>query len=111
MLSIQPAKAQEGEVPKASRYITRATSYGLGYTSVFDTYLSPQAYKGAEFRIIRESMRMTNLLDGNVSVQTMFQGNLSYTHNRADNHNMFAGLFNWNHGLHYQFKIAPGFKR
>ncbi len=108
--SAQPALAQEGEALKASRYVTRATSYGFGYTNVFDTYLSPQAYKGAEFRVMRESMRMTNLFDGNVSVQTMFQGNLSYSHNRADNNNMFSGLFNWNYGLHYQFKVAPGLK-
>lgn len=84
--------------------------YGVGYTNVFDTYLSPQEYKGIEFRISRETMRMTTLGDGNVSVQNFFQANLAYTHNRVDNNNTFAGLVNWNYGLHYQFHITDNFK-
>lgn len=58
---------------QATRYVTRATMYGVGYTNVFDTYLSPQEYKGIEFRISRETMRMTTLGDGNVSVQNFFR--------------------------------------
>ena len=46
-----------------NRIITRATMYGVGFTNVFDTYLSPQEYKGIDFRISRESMRMTRLMD------------------------------------------------
>ena len=95
---------------QATRYVTRATMYGVGYTNVFDTYLSPQEYKGIEFRISRETMRMTTLGDGNVSVQNFFQANLAYTHNRVDNNNTFAGLVNWNYGLHYQFRITDNFK-
>ena len=55
-------------------------------------------------------MRMTTLGDGNVSVQNFFQANLAYTHNRVDNNNTFAGLVNWNYGLHYQFRITDNFK-
>ena len=50
-----------------TRFITRATMYGVGFTNVFDTYLSPQEYKGVDFRISRESMRMTKWMNGNVS--------------------------------------------
>ena len=67
------------------RYVTRATMYGVGFTNVFDTYLSPQEYKGIDFRISRETIRMTKLFDGNVSVQNFFQADIGYTHNRADN--------------------------
>ncbi len=95
---------------QANRYVTRATMYGLGSSSVFDTYLSPQAYKGIDFRISRESMRMTNLWDGNVSVQNFFQADVSYTRNRADNNHTYAGLANWSYGLHYQFHITENFK-
>ena len=63
------------------RYVTRATMYGIGFTNVFDTYLSPQEYKGIDFRVSRELIRMTKLFDGNVSVQNFFQANISYTHN------------------------------
>ena len=46
---------------QAHRYVTRATMYGVGFTNVFDTYLSPQEYKGIDFRISRETIRMTKL--------------------------------------------------
>ena len=49
---------------QAHRYVTRATMYGVGFTNVFDTYLSPQEYKGIDFRISRETIRMTKLFDG-----------------------------------------------
>ena len=84
---------------QANRYVTRATMYGIGYTNIFDTYLSPQEYKGIDFRISRETMRMTKLLNGKVSVQNFFQANIGYTHNRVDNNNTFAGLVNWNYGF------------
>ena len=77
---------------------------------VFDTYLSPQEYKGIDFRISRETIRMTKLFDGNVSVQNFFQADVGYTHNRADNNNTFSGLVNWNYGLHYQFRLTENFK-
>lgn len=66
-----------------TRFITRATMYGVGFTNVFDTYLSPQEYKGVDFRISRESMRMTKWMNGNVSLQSFFQADLGYTHNRV----------------------------
>ncbi len=93
-----------------ARFITRATMYGVGFTNVFDTYLSPQEYKGVDFRISRESMRMTKWMNGNVSLQSFFQADLGYTHNRVDNNNMFSGLANWNYGLHYNFPITSNFK-
>lgn len=95
---------------QAHLYVTRATMYGLGFASVYDTYLSPQEYKGTDFRIARETIRMTKLFDGNVSLQNFFQANVAYTHNRADNNNTFSGLVNWNYGLHYQFRITNDFK-
>jgi len=94
----------------ANRYITRATTFGLGYTNILDTYLSPQEYTGIEGRVARETIRMTNFFDGNVSLQNFFQSNISYTHNKTDNNNTFAGLVNWNYGLHYQFRINEHLK-
>ena len=80
---------------QANRFVTRAITYGIGYTNLLDTYLSPQEYTGMEGRVVRETIRMTKLFDGNVSLQNIFQANLSYTHNRVDNNNTFAGLVNW----------------
>lgn len=105
-----PSRGEEPDSLQANRYVTRATMYGVGYTNVFDTYLSPQEYRGIDFRITRETMRMTKLFDGNVSAQSFFQADLGYTHNRANNNNTFSGLVNWNYGLHYQFRLTNNFK-
>lgn len=93
-----------------TRFTTRATLYGAGFTNVFDTYLSPQEYQGVEFRVSRESMRMTRWMDGNLSLQTLFQANVGYTHNKVDNNKTFAGLANWNYGLHYNFRLTDNFR-
>lgn len=84
--------------------------YGIGHTNILDTYLSPLEYTGIEFRLTRENIRMTRLFDGNVSSQSFFQANLSYTENKAETSNSFAGLVNWNYGLHYQFHINDNLK-
>ena len=94
MVHVLPGLGQNNEssgegFSDPTRYVTRSTMYGVGFTNVFDTYLSPQEYKGIDFRISRETMRMTKLFDGNVSVQNFFQADLGYTHNRADNNNAF----------------------
>ncbi len=92
------------------RLITRATLYGAGFTNVFDTYLSPQEYTGVEFRISRENMRMTDRMQGNLSRQTFFQGNVGYTHNKVNNNNTLSALLNWNYGLHYHFRLTDNFR-
>ncbi len=62
----------EAERLEQSRLVTRATMYGVGFTNVFDTYLSPQEYTGIDFRVSRESMRMTKWMDGKLSLQRTF---------------------------------------
>lgn len=109
LILMLPLQAQEA-FNDSTRYITRATLYGAGFTNVFDTYLSPQEYKGVEFRISRESMRMTKWMEGNLSRQTFFQANLGYTHNQVDNNNTLSALANWNYGLHYNFRPAHNFR-
>ena len=86
-----PVKAEGLE---QSRLVTRATMYGIGVTNVFDTYLSPQEYTGIDFRVSRESMRMTRWMDGKLSLQSFFQADLGYTHNKVDNNNTFSALAN-----------------
>lgn len=92
------------------RYIMRTTSYGVGYTNILDTYLSPQNYKGMEVRMMNESMKMTRLFNGKISSQNIFQTNIAYTKNQNGNSNAISGLINWNYGLHYQFRITENFK-
>ena len=64
LITSLPSFGQETEeLDDVHRYVTRATSYGVGFTNVFDTYLSPQEYKGIDFRLSRETIRMTRLFD------------------------------------------------
>jgi Protein of unknown function (DUF3316). len=95
---------------QANRLVTRTTMYGVGYTNIYDTYLSPVEYTGIEARISRETIRMTKLFDGNVSAQSFFQANLAYTENKSETNNTFSGLVNWNYALHYRFPINDNLK-
>ena len=51
----------------AVRPVERATMYGLGWANQYDTYLSPQEYRGIEFRLSRESLRRTRWADGRLN--------------------------------------------
>lgn len=100
----------QGVYGDSLRPITRATLYGVGFANVFDTYLSPQEYKGMDFRVSRESVRRTRWADGRISRQVFFQADLGYTHNKVDNNNTFSMLANWNYALHYHFPLTPNFR-
>ena len=102
-------QAQEDSL-RATRYVMRSVLYGAGMSNVLDTYLSPLEYKGPEIRILRENMRMTRLMNGNVSAQNLLQANVSYTHNPSQTANMYAGLVNWTYALHYQFRLNEQLK-
>ena len=85
--------------------ITRSTLYGIGRTNILDTYLSPMEYTGPEFRILRENMRKTKWLEGNVSRQSLFQANVAMTENRAKSGSELYFLANWNLAYHFHFPI------
>lgn len=111
-LCVLPLQAQL-QLPDSARqthFVTRTTMYGVGAANMYDTYLSPQEYKGVEVRVARESMRMTRWADGSLSLQNFLQGYVNYTHNRVDNNNMLAAQVNWNYGLHYHFPLTENFR-
>ena len=101
--------AQEDSL-RATRYVMRSVLYGAGVSNVLDTYLSPLEYKGPEVRILRENMRMTRLMNGNVSAQNLLQAYMSYTHNPSQTGYMYTGLLNWSYALHYQFRLNEQLK-
>lgn len=109
LLCTLTASAQEDSL-KATRYVMRSTLIGAGKANVFDTYLSPIEYEGPGVRLMHESMRMTRLMDGKVSLQSLLQVNFSYTKNPSKTGKMYAGLVNWNYALHYQFRIDDRLK-
>ncbi len=93
-----------------ARPVERATMYGLGWANEYDTYLSPQEYRGIEFRLSRESLRRTPWGGGRWVRQTFFQGYANYTHNHVDNNNALGALVNWNWGLLRDFPVADGLR-
>ncbi len=94
----------------ANRYVMHCTMYGVGMTNILDTYLSPVEYTGPEIRLLREKMRMTKLMGGNVSVQNMLQANISLAKNKADTGSEMSSMVNWTYGYHYQFRITDNLK-
>lgn len=109
LLAFLPAQAQEDSL-QTNRYVMRSTLYGIGFTNLLDTYLSPMEYTGPELRILRENMRMTNLLDGKVSRQSLFQANVAMTENKAGTGSEMYFMANWNLAWHYQFHINEHLK-
>lgn len=109
LFSAMLVQAQKDSL-RANRYVMRSMLFGAGYTNVLDTYLSPLEYKGCEIRILRESMRMTRLMDGNVSSQNILQAYTSYTKNTSGTSYFYTGMLNWSYALHYQFQINERLK-
>lgn len=98
------------ETAKKKNAVTHAMLYGVGTVNILDTYLSPVEYKGTEFRVLRESMRMTKLLDGKVSAQSILQLNFSSTKNQSKTGRQLTSMLSWNYAWHYQFQLTEQLK-
>lgn len=83
----------------------RSTMFGIGSANVLDTYLSPYNYKGTEVRLMRETMRMTRLMDGKVSNQTLIDINASFLENRKKTSDEYAAGVRYSIGWHYNINL------
>ena len=110
VLTCLPTRIQAQDSLQATRHVMRSVMIGAGHNNTFETYLSPLEYEGPEVRFAYETMRMTRLMDGNVSAQNLFQLHASYTENISQTNHTYGGLVNWNYALHYQFRPAKGLK-
>jgi hypothetical protein len=86
---------------------THATMFGIGHLNILDTYLSPQEYTGTQFKLMRENMRMTRLLNNRISVQNIIQGHFAYTKSPTEDSKQLSGMFGWNLTWHYNWSITP----
>ena len=64
---------RDTKTQRITRYVMRSAMIGAGHNNTFETYLSPLEYQGPEVRFAYETMRMTRLMDGNVSAQNLLQ--------------------------------------
>lgn len=110
VLTCLPTRIQAQDSLQATRHVMRSVMIGAGHNNTFETYLSPLEYEGPEVRFAYETMRMTRLMDGNVSAQNLFQLHASYTENISQTNHTYGGLVNWSYALHYQFSPVKGLK-
>ena len=104
-MSVSYVQAQLDSI-STGKFHVRSTLYGIGYTNLLDTYLSPVEYKGMEIRLLGENMRMTTLMDGHVSSQSMFQLYFSITNNSPNTSNEWGGILNGSQAWHYQWELG-----
>ncbi len=82
----------------------RTTLFGAGTYDVYDTYLSPLNYSGWGLRIMDEQMKMTKMLEGNISIQQITSLDFSSTKNPAETAKEYSLFLDYSYGLHYRFK-------
>lgn len=83
--------------------ITNVQMIGLGATNILDTYLSAEKYRGTELRYISLTTRRRG--NNPWSRQIIYQGDISYAHNRADNGNEMVGMFNFSYGMNRNWQL------
>lgn len=103
------------EIDSVRYYSTnKATSFAIGNSSMYDTYLSPLKYKGISYRLTDERMKRTSWFDHRFTRQQVIDLEVSSTENPAGNvrEYMIMGQYSW--GGHYnlyrtdQFRFSAG---
>lgn len=89
--------------PQPNKEVLHSSMIGIGSSNVLDTYLSSYNYTGKDFRIQRETMRMTNLWKGRVSNQSLIDLNVDFNKNHARNIDEYAGGIRYSQGWFYNF--------
>lgn len=92
------ASAQEG------RNSTHATVLGIGAVNQLDTYLSPLNYSGPQLQFLHETLRYTDWAKGHITMQTLWQANVSYTKSRAARGRNYGGDVSYIIGWHYNWQ-------
>lgn len=84
--------------------VSNAFMASIGATNILDTYLSPEKYRGTEFRLMWQSVREPDY--SRWSREITVQGNVAFTGNRAGNGTEIAGMYNFGYAWHYNWYLA-----
>lgn len=103
LLSSLCAFGQDTIVVSPNREVLHSSMIGAGWANVLDTYLSPYNYKGSDYRIQRETQRMTTLWNGRVSNQSLIDVNACVNENHVGNIDEYAGGIRYSQGWLYNF--------
>ncbi|MCL1943051.1 MAG: DUF3316 domain-containing protein [Candidatus Azobacteroides sp.] len=87
-----------------------STLFGIGATSIRDTYLSPFYYTGTEFRMTNEHHTLSGHFNGKWSSFRRLDFSFSRTSNPAQTGSELSGFFEWNWGYHYRFPVTKELK-
>lgn len=79
-----------------AQHSTVSTQIAIGSANVLDTYLSPEKYRGMEYRFVSDVVRHSDKHP--TTYQLTHEGAIGYTHNRSKNAHALTG--------HYDFAFA-----
>ena len=100
----EDANAQQSTLNfQPNKEVLHSTMIGVGSSNVLDTYLSSYNYTGTDYRIQRETMRMTNLWKGRVANQSLIDVNADINENHAGNLDEYVGGVRYTQGWFYNF--------
>ena len=103
-----PCFSQDENTEKPVNLVYQSTMLGIGSASVYDSYLSPLVYKGSNYGLFHEQIKMTGLLDGRVAAQHMFSFDFSTSMNESETASNYSGFIEYNYGLQYRFNpVVP----
>lgn len=94
--------AQKDSITILSNPTNKATSFGIGTSSLYDTYLSILEYKGTAFRVMDERRRQTSWFNGNFEKQQVINLDFSVADNPAKNASEYWILLDYSIGGHYK---------
>lgn len=88
----------------------KATSIGIGSSSMYDTYLSPLKYKGYSLRLLNERMKKRKWFNNNFTSQQLIELEFSSTENPAKNADEYSFLVAYTFGGHYHLLRTDKFR-
>lgn len=88
-----------------NRHTTHATLFGIGGSSLYDTYLSPTTYRGIQINMLHETLRKTHWAGGRITTQSIVDGFVASTSNRMEKADEYAGKCNYSIGWHYNWLL------
>lgn len=86
---------------------TVATQMSVGKADVLDTYLSPEKYKGVEWRFVSE-VRRDSRKHENVTYALTHEGAFAYIHNRVGNGHEYVGHYDFSYAVLRKWSVADG---
>ena len=87
----------------ADKEVINTQMIGIGSTNMLDTYLSPEKYKGAEFRYISHTIRMVP--GDKWSQEIMHQGIMGEGSDRAEDGTLMTGLYTLTYVLQRSWQL------